>query len=73
MLMTESQYRGVTQTPEGRFIAAISRGDKLHYLGTYDSEQVAAMVYDVAAFATLGDCAILNFPDLENELLDSNA
>ncbi len=56
---SESGYKGVTRvTSSGRWQARY-RGEQL---GTFDTPEEAAKVYDVAAFNHMGEFAFQNFP-----------
>jgi AP2-like factor (euAP2 lineage) len=58
-----SKFRGVTRHAKGKFEARIGQlvGKKYRYLGLYDSEQEAAMAYDVEAVRQKGLEAVTNF------------
>lgn len=61
---SRKKFRGVRQRPWGRWAAEIrdpTRGKRL-WLGTYDSPEEAATVYDKAAVRLKGPDAVTNFP-----------
>nr|GMD14037.1 pathogenesis-related genes transcriptional activator PTI6-like [Ipomoea batatas] len=63
---SRKKFRGVRQRPWGRWAAEIrdpTRGKRL-WLGTYDSPEEAATVYDKAAVRLKGADAVTNFPKL---------
>ena len=58
-----SRFRGVhLHKSSGRYQTEIGHGGKNLYIGTYDTEQMAARAYDVYARELKGAGAILNFP-----------
>jgi len=57
-----SRYRGVSQTPKGRWQARLCLNGKLVYLGTYSDEEAAARARDAGAIQHYGEYAALNFP-----------
>jgi transcription initiation factor TFIIIB Brf1 subunit/transcription initiation factor TFIIB len=61
-----SKYKGVTRRPSGRFGVYINFNKKAMCLGTYDTEQEAAMVYNKSALQLYGEYANLNVIEGEN-------
>lgn len=55
------RYKG-TYASDGRWKARIKFEGKMVYLGAYESEEIAATAYDLAARRLFGDFARLNFP-----------
>lgn len=63
-----SAFRGVSCCGKDRkYQARIRDGSKVHYLGRFNSEFVAAIKYDEAAREFKGDSAVLNFFVLDPE------
>jgi hypothetical protein len=58
-----SRYKGVTWHVCGQWAARITLDGKRRHLGLFGAEEEAALAYDAAARAALGDLARLNFPD----------
>lgn len=56
-------YRGLKQTSNGRFQAVVCVGQQEYFLGTFDTAELAATAYDMAARKYHGEFARLNFPD----------
>ncbi|CAI9758137.1 unnamed protein product [Fraxinus pennsylvanica] len=61
----ETHYIGVRKRPWGKYAAEIrdsTRNGTRVWLGTFNSAEEAALVYDQAAFAMRGASAPINFP-----------
>ncbi|KAG6418053.1 hypothetical protein SASPL_120251 [Salvia splendens] len=66
-------FRGVRQRPWGRWAAEIrdpAQGKRV-WLGTYDTPEEAATVYDRAAVRLKGAAAVINFPEPPHALTES--
>nr|KYP57272.1 Ethylene-responsive transcription factor 1 [Cajanus cajan] len=63
---TWKRYKGVRRRAHGKFAAEIKEPSKdgRIWLGSYDTEEEAALAYDNAAFKIRGSKARLNFPHL---------
>ncbi|KAG6415540.1 hypothetical protein SASPL_122952 [Salvia splendens] len=67
------KFRGVRQRPWGRWAAEIrdpAQGKRV-WLGTYDTPEEAATVYDRAAVRLKGAAAVINFPEPPHALTES--
>lgn len=61
----KQKFRGVRPAYKGKWSAHIKRTKHFIWLGTFNSEQEAAIAYDKKAFEFYGEDAILNFPGID--------
>ncbi len=58
--VNKTGFRGVRKTPQGKFVAMISDGTKQIYLGTFDTAEKAALMYNQRSVELFGITANLN-------------
>lgn len=59
------EFKGVHRASQRSYLAQIRDGDRTFYLGSYDTPEQAARVYDAARVRMSGEFAWTNFPDIE--------
>lgn len=64
---SKTLYKGVTQRPSGRFGCYISLNNKNFCLGTFDTQEEAALAYNKKAKELFGKYAKLNNVEKNNE------
>jgi len=57
---SRAPYKGITETPSGRWLAQIMKAKKYHRIGLFDTAQDAATAYDAAAIRLHGEFAKTN-------------
>lgn len=57
---SRAPYRGITQTPSGRWLAQIMAEKKFTRIGLFDTPEAAAMAYDKKAVELHGEFARIN-------------
>lgn len=67
---TSSIYKGVHKA-RGKWVAKITKNNKEHYLGSYETEEQAAEVYNKAATELFGEFARLNEIHYDNEIKEA--
>lgn len=55
-------YKGVVETPNGRFTAQVFKEGRRYSPGTFDTKEEAALAYDDKAVKLFGEYAATNFP-----------
>lgn len=68
-----SRYKGVGKNHDGqsKFKSSITINGKIIYIGSYPTEELAAIAYDYMAIKLFGEYACLNFPKgVPDEILD---
>lgn len=55
--------KGVTNLPDGRFMAHVTKEGRSYYGGYFHTREAAARAYDFLAITHFGEFARLNFPD----------
>ena len=61
-----NKFRGVNPRTSGKFTAYIGMNGKTIIIGTFITEELAALAYDQKARETQGEFAILNFPKVND-------
>lgn len=57
---SRAPYKGITQTPSGRWLAQIMWRKQYHRVGLFDSAELAAAAYDQKAIELHGEFARIN-------------
>lgn len=64
-------FRGVSENKNG-YSARIKKNKKQYYLGTFNTEQEAALAYDKKSYELYGEKALLNFSKSKDKYKESN-
>lgn len=67
-----SKFKGVHKHKKGKFVSQISLNGNNYYIGYFDDEIIAAKAYDQVAGVLHGKFAKLNFPEINENIIDIN-
>lgn len=67
VMSCKAGYRGVQLRDSGRFNAELQCDGQRHWLGTFETAEIAARAFDIACWRLARPRHELNFPEIESQ------